>query len=396
MSCRIHVAILLRSVQLGGAERQALLLGKLLSKCAAVDVTFFILQEGKGRVPDELRTLGLRCIQVPAPSERRLHRFAASAFHLARALRRSHVDVLLPYTTTPNVIGGLVWRTAGCRTCIWSQRDGGSTATRLRWTFIERFAARATPHFVSNSSHGAEFLTRALGVCSEKINIIYNGVQPAEDPGSLSDQRLEGYDALSSLTAVFVANLQPRKDHATVLRGWRRLVADTKACAHPPQLLLLGRPGSTYHATWDLATELGIHGSVQFMGEVRDVRSVLRRANFAIHAGTDEGLCNAVLEEMLFGLPVVAVDIPGVSDAVSEANRRLLFPPGDITALFERLRLMRDKPTERHRIGEENRRRVKAEFSVDQLLAGSIAIINQGLELAGHRTRLEAPVQSSS
>jgi len=52
---------------------------------------------------------------------------------LALSLRRARPDVLLPYTFVPNVVCGLIWKWTGARACVWNQRDEGVMRFVTEW-----------------------------------------------------------------------------------------------------------------------------------------------------------------------------------------------------------------------------------------------------------------------
>lgn len=71
-------------------------------------------------------------------------------------------------------------------------------------------------------------------------------------------------------------------------------------------------------------------------------------------SGSEQGQ-RAILEAMASGIPVVALDVPGVEDLVSHGEEGLVAPrPADLAIALERLR---SDPAERRRMGERARRR---------------------------------------
>ena len=81
-----------------------------------------------------------------------------------------------------------------------------------------------------------------------------------------------------------------------------------------------------------------------------------------------EGQSNAILEGMANGLPVVATDIPGNRELVVDQETGFLVAVGD-RAGFARWtqRLLQDRPLA-DRLGRAGQQRVRAEFSVDQMV----------------------------
>ena len=108
---------------MGGAERNALqvLLHLAHDEGARVDVLALTAEEGRFRTA--VNDAGIAWHPFP------VHWFGGrgpegpTLARLAVRLRRFRPDVLMPYTTRPNVLCGLVWPTTGASICVWNQRD---------------------------------------------------------------------------------------------------------------------------------------------------------------------------------------------------------------------------------------------------------------------------------
>jgi glycosyltransferase involved in cell wall biosynthesis len=82
---------------------------------------------------------------------------------------------------------------------------------------------------------------------------------------------------------------------------------------------------------------------VHFLGLRTDIDSILRGADVAALSSDYEGLPLFVLECFVNGTPLVATDVGGLPDVVSDGVNGLLVPRGDVGALAEALTgLLRD------------------------------------------------------
>lgn len=111
----------------------------------------------------------------------------------------------------------------------------------------------------------------------------------------------------------------------------------------------------------------------------------LRSSDIFILPSYGEGLPNAVLEAMSAGLAVVATDVGGISEAVTDGETGALFPVGDQEALGVRLKSLIADGELRAALGDAARRRVQTDFSWQQS-ARSLVDVYRDTILA-HSTR---------
>lgn len=370
-----RVVVVFETLELGGAERQGLLLARHLQRESGARVEVRGLQHPGAltRLCDELG-IPWRLESCPWPSGRagKLRSLA----RLAWALRRARPDVILPYTMRPNVLCGLLWRVAGARFCVWNQRDAGLQRMGPR---LERRAVARVPLVVANSLPARDFLTGELGLAADRVRLVPNGVElAAPDEGRASWRARLGLGD-RDFAACMVANLHPLKDHATLLRAWRDVIHAEAELGGRAVLLLAGAPLQPVANLKALASELGVAEHVHFLGQVLDVTGLLGACDVAVLSSPREGSPNAVLEAMASGRAVAGTDNPGIRHAVGPAGAPFLAPPGDAPALAEHiLRLARD-PALRAEVGEAHRRRIATEFPPGRMCRDMVDLLEQGL-----------------
>lgn len=378
----MKVVILIGNFGRGGAERQSFLLARELRTRHAVNVEVWALTTD-GEYSDDFeaagiptRALGFRLPGCPIRPVR-FYYWVSRLWHIARALRNAHVDVLLPYTVWPNVVAGLTYRIAGIPLCIWGERSAGTE----RMPGTGRFAVRQCRKFIANSTAGVEFLVNSLGVDPARVELIPNGIEDVKTGHLAIDWRSSLGLQPGQLLVVKVSNLTAYKDHATLLRAWH-LVQQEWHDGSKPILALAGYFGDAYEQCQRLVAERGLESTVRFLGGIPDVPALLDACDLAAFSSLKEGMPNAVQECMLAGKSIVASDLPGVRDALGPNAGDILFPPGDAEACARKLlALMRDQRI-RVSLGNANRERIRTEFSVQRLAERYIEVIGQNQSCA--------------
>jgi glycosyltransferase involved in cell wall biosynthesis len=94
--------------------------------------------------------------------------------------------------------------------------------------------------------------------------------------------------------------------------------------------------------------------------EASEKDSLLRSATVFVLPSTSEGLPMALLEAMAYGLAIVATEVGGVPEVVSNGVEAVIVPPGAPEALAVALAHLRTDTTECERLGRSAQERVKA------------------------------------
>jgi glycosyltransferase involved in cell wall biosynthesis len=371
--------IVVGPLELGGAERQALMLARRLRSDWGMEIEVWGTMGAPGRLAElcDRDRIPWRIVPVPhfdpAKGARRQSRELRRLFRFGRALREGRFDVLLPFMTMPCMVTGLAFRISRARVCVWNQRAGDWDS---EWPMLERLAARLSPVHVSNSRHAADYMARALGVDRDAINVVYNGVEvlPAVDSRETWRERI-GADDDDCFVATMIANLHSRKNHAVAVRAWRTVVDELAADGRRAILVLAGRHDDTYEPLRALAAELGIAEHVLFPGQVADITGLVAATDLGILCSYDEGVPNAVLELLSGGVPVVGTNHPGIAEAVGPDGAGLLVDNEDHDALARNIvALARDRDA-RRALGATGRAYVAATFDTDRMVEQMAEII---------------------
>lgn len=203
----------------------------------------------------------------------------------------------------------------------------------------------------------------------DRCSVIYNGVDcsffspEALEEDSFSLREKLGFSR-QDVVIVNVAEFRPEKKQEDLLRACEVLYRQ----GYPIRLVLVGDGPGRKHSE-QLARELGIERIVHFRGRVKDVRPALSAADiFALPSVAVETFSNAALEAMAMGRPVVLTDIGGAAEMVSEGVNGFLVPPGDTSALVEKLEILVTDKAARKTMGERARELVGDRFSFEAML----------------------------
>lgn len=249
---------------------------------------------------------------------------------------------------------------------------------------LERALARVSDRLIGVSEATVDDLVRLRIAPRERFEILRIGLDLSSlatlDRSEGSALRAELGIGPEQVLAVFVGRIVPIKRLDLLLD------ALALACRSAPRLALaIAGDGESRSALEARAAALGIAGSVRFLGYRRELDQLFGAADLAVLSSDNEGTPVSLIEAAAAGLPSVATDVGGVSEAVGP-DSGLLVPPGDAPALAAALvRLAADREA-RVRQGEAARRLAVERFGAERLLSDSEGLYD---ELAA-RTRSAA------
>lgn len=166
-----------------------------------------------------------------------------------------------------------------------------------------------------------------------------------------------------------VGRLAPIKDQATALRSMAILPRDV-------HLVLIG-DGQQRTQLERLAQDLRVADRVHFAGWVSDIASELHDLDIVALTSRNEGTPVSLIEAGAAGRPVVATSVGGVADVVTDEETGFLVPPGDPSAVAERILRLAGDVELRRVMGQRARMHMRRRFDRDRMIHSVRAIYRE-------------------
>ena len=227
----------------------------------------------------------------------------------------------------------------------------------MRPRIRQRVLSQGVHRYIAVSQAMADEMARDRVVPRAKLRVVRNSVAferfttlPA---ATLRGELTGGADRPLVLT---LARLNLRKGIATLVEA---------AALLPDVAFAVAGDGDDRPLFESMIRERGLGDRFRLLGQRSDVPALLASSDAFVLPSAREGLPLSVLEAMAAGVPVIATNIPGTDEVVTDEQTGLLVPPGDAGALARCLgRLLRDRDLAA-RLAAAARARVQAEFSAD-------------------------------
>jgi glycosyltransferase involved in cell wall biosynthesis len=257
-------------------------------------------------------------------------------FALWSLMRARRFDVVVAYLSTPSIYVELLGLFARNSKIIVSERSSYHYDESRAFSFLSRCLHGLADHIVVNSESHASWLRTRFPWLAKKVSCIYNGLELtrfAVAPRFPSEQR--------DLKLLAIGRVTQGKNPLTLVRA---CVAFQRKHGWAPLVSWVGRtdetPAERSYAA-DVNRLLDEHPPIKerwaWLGEQRDIPSLLADHHAVIHPSFYEGLPNVICESLAAGRPVLISDVCDHSLLVKNGERGFLFDPHDpntiVTAL---------------------------------------------------------------
>jgi glycosyltransferase involved in cell wall biosynthesis len=371
----VNVLYVNHTAEVSGGERS--LLGLLAALPADIRA---LVATPPGALAQELARLGIATTPItgtagslrlhPLHTPRTLGELTIAAAQVHRAAHLHRAEVVHANSIRAGVVLGLArLRPAATVVHVRDCLPPGllSTAT------LRLIAATATT-VVANSRYTAEAM-RAVAPRA-RLEVVHNPVDLARwDPATVDRDaaraRLGPAGERQVLLGV-VAQLTPWKGQDTAIEALR-LLRDEGVDAH---LLLIGSAKFVARATRfdnaayvarlrSLVADAGLQERVSWLGEREDVVQLIRALDVLLLPSREEPFGRAVIEAMALEVPVLATNVGGPAEIISDGREGYMLAPAEPSAWASAVRRIVEHPQLARELGAAGRARVTEAFGLE-------------------------------
>lgn len=288
--------------------------------------------------------------------------FGYGVAQMLRWMRQQHFDCAVTMLFWSDVIGRIAARNAGVPRVVSSIR-ARNTNYALWQLLLVRATMPLADAFVLNSRRVAPFAVAGEGVPPERLVYIPNGVDSALYAYPMSRTTVRAEFGLPDNAVIIgsVGRLTHQKGFDVLLESLSRLKQQETHLV----LAGTGEEGDRLHIQ---ARRLGIERRVHFIGYRRDVSQWLGALDLYVQPSRFEGAPNALLEAMAAGCPIVATDVDGNSELITDGHHGWLVPAERADALAGAIDAALTHSAEAQRRGKLARERAINEFSIERMV----------------------------
>lgn len=335
----------------GGAERVATrLIAGWVDR--GIQVTVLSLSSSKSEsyeISDQVARIYLGEITVSRNIFTKGFRHISNMFKLRNAIRDKRSDVVLSFLTRTNIRTILASLGLGRRLVISERSDPYHQPYKWFWKVL-RYALYRHADVVTANTHMALTYMKCF-VPAGKLAYIHN---PIPLPELLAQPS-------TSKSILNVGRLVPLKSQILIVEALA--ITGVKDWV----INILG-DGSEEKRLASAAIRLAVENQLILHGFVTQTADFYLSAGIFVLPSVYEGMPNALLEAMSYGLPCVVSDsLPGALEHIEHGVTGLVFRSGDATDLAEKLLLLIRSAKLRNELGWAARERMR-QFSCEKVL----------------------------
>jgi len=384
-----RILLILHSGELGGAQRQALGLGRYLSQELNCNVNLLLTFSDKTtkEFDDYVKKCSInRVLHFGKPylifrkelSFKNLKRLKWSIHYLLKlrkGVKKHKPDIIIPFLNFPSKVSFYLYKLLpSVKFTFWHQLG----LDNLKLDVFESIAVNNIPCIIGNASNCLDMFKNEYVIDKKKLHILVQYISLERIKKDRKVLRLKFKISENKIVIGMVAHFRPDKYHDLVLDVFIKLQQNY------PQvhLLFLGNKDNS-EESMNKFIHLGKRIEKNNLRECvtllsnEDIIDVLNVIDIGLLISFIEGTPNVVMEYMLYGLPIVASNHPGCIGLLKESQ---FLVENKVSVIYEKLALLIESKDLRITEGLENLERIK-EYDVSTYVKKLEVIINKTLKL---------------
>jgi len=242
----------------------------------------------------------------------------------------------------------------------WAFTKGTSFLRKYLAILIEKIAGKFCSKIICVSDFDRNLALKYRIISPNKTTLIHNGVEnqyiELESPDKAQPREIR---------IVFVGRLAQPKDPLLLLKSFNSLHSELKDKA---QISIIGQ-GPKRKELEKFIKENRLEGKVKLLGSIsrEKVFEVLRKSDIFVLISNWEGFPYTIIEAMSCGLAIIASEVGGIKEALSD-DYGILVKRGDKKGIKNALVKLLKNPFLIKEMGDRAKEKVKKEFSLDKML----------------------------
>lgn len=246
----------------------------------------------------------------------------------------------------------------------WGFTEGVPSLRRYIALFAEKLVGPCSCHIITVSEYDRKLALKYKVIEAGKISVIHNCIADLQFERTISAQRIQ---------IVMVARFAHPKNHDVLfntLKSLEYLKWELQLVGDGPLLADCKRR----------VEDLGLSSRIHFQGAHSQVPLVLANSHIFVLTSQYEGFPICIVEAMRAALPIIASNVGGVSEAVTDWENGYLVPSDREDLLRKYLEILITNEVLRSKMGTLSRIRFESDFTSVKMTEKTISVYEKCLK----------------
>lgn len=287
-------------------------------------------------------------------------------FALISYIKKNKIDIIHAFTVSDEVVGVIVSLfSRNCRVCAHRRNIGYAFNAKKKW--MSRFVQLFKISYIANSEAAKKAAVQNEGISPHRITVIHNPafIKRANDGFESQINRSDIPVPIECPLIGMVASVRKIKGYEVFLRSAHRVLKKIPNA----YFVCVGEQDSYLSVLKDLSKKLNIEERIVWFGSIDNAFRILPHLTIAVLSSHSESFSNSVLEYAIAGNAIVATDVGGMREIITDGESGFLVPPNSPEALADRIVDLLENPEMRKEFGNIARNFVLSNFSEDDILS---------------------------
>lgn len=275
----------------------------------------------------------------------------------------------------------------------WAFTDGAIWWRKIVGNISERLISKYCSKIICVSENDRQLALKYRIAPKQKFITIHNGIdienwETIYGKKDEEKRKLEGNPYSKKIRIVFVGRLASQKDPVTLIKAFKKLPSTLQ---EESNVFIIG-DGPDKESLKKLIKNLSLENKMHLLGGMdrEKLKMIYLSGDIYVLTTKYEGFPYTIIEAMSYGLPVIASDVGGCSEAV-DSNCGFLVKRGDVDGVKNALAKLIISKELREKMGKAGYEKARKSFALTTMLQATEAVYTKVLEKS-----LKSKVQSSN
>ena len=328
-------------------------------------VLFASVNEFAPWLREYMESQGIECFSCDARSRKD---YVSAILKLSAYLKKEKVDLLHVHLFDPSIVGLLAAVKAGTKYRVMTRHYSDyHTRINKKWHVrLDRMCNRLSHRIISVSEHTSDHVVEVEGAPREKVVTIYNGIdfdriKPSED--DFKSRIRKEFGTEGKFLILTTGRLHPEKGYPFLFEAAAKL----KKQVDKPFVWLIAGKGQFEEEFRNQVTNLGCDDVIKFIGFRKDIPDLMSTADVFVLPSVAEAFGVVFAEAIYLGTPIVATNIGGIPEVVTNGVDGILIPPADSSAIADTLTELINHPEKLKALGNTGKQKVIEKFEFEDM-----------------------------